>query len=100
VDEEKKILATDTEPDSSSNDAHPGEQPVEQLHGICPYCLGVQQGLVFDFFENVMNVAGRVCTVAYAMCSCAKCGKIISTMIVGMQEAKVQPSSFRNLRRM
>jgi len=72
----------------------------EQLRGICPHCGAVRQGLAFDFFENVMTVSGRVCTVAYFACSCAKCGKMITVGIIGMAEANVQPQNFRTLRRM
>lgn len=64
----------------------------EQKHGICPHCGADRKGLVWDFFSNVMTVAGKVCQVAYSTCSCAECGKILATSIMGMAEANIQPS--------
>lgn len=67
----------------------------EQKHGICPHCGAERKGLVFDFFSNMMQVAGSVCQVSYSMCSCQQCGKIISTSIMNIQETAVQPASSR-----
>lgn len=72
----------------------------EQLHGICPYCEKEKVGLCWDFFENVMQVAGKLVQLTYATCSCANCGKILNSMITGMKEAEVQPSgNFHRLHR-
>jgi len=64
----------------------------EQKHGICPHCNGERVGLVWDFFSNVMQVASKVCQVDYAMCSCAKCGKILNMAIINMAETNIQPA--------
>lgn len=59
-------------------------------HGICPHCGGERVGLVWDFFQNIMQVSGKVAMVSYAMCSCQQCGKILNTTILGMVETNVQ----------
>lgn len=83
--------------DGQGNEAQPEtEKPAEgntaeQKHGVCPHCAAEQKGLVFDFFSNLMQVAGKVAQVEYTVCSCAACGKMISVGVLHLAEAEVQP---------
>jgi hypothetical protein len=72
--------------------AAPSERAPEVKSGICPYCGIEKGGLVWNFFQNVMQIMGRVVLVDYATCSCAgeNCGRILNAMILNMRDHEVQ----------